>query len=158
MNRLRDPFPRGWRLCRAVHANLSGEGAARFGGRWNTSGWPIVCLAEHPALAVLEVRANLNLPLDLIPKDYVLLQVSLPAGEDRIDTLPADLCAAGDAWLLGGKSPVLRVPSMLVPGASNLLLNPRHGDVHHARIDAIEPFVFNPRLWRPKPLSRTQGW
>ena len=89
-------------------------------------------------MAVLEVRANLDLPLDLIPKDYVLLQVSLPAGEDRIDTLPADLCAAGDAWLLGGKSPVLRVPSMLVPGASNLLLNPR--------------------LWRPKPLSRTQGW
>lgn len=138
-----------WRLCRSVHADLSGEGAARFGGRWNSPGRPVVYLAEHPALAVLEVRVHLDLPLELIPGDYVLLRATLPEAQERIDALPDDPRTVGDAWLLGGKAAVLRVPSVLVPGAWNLLLNPRRADARDARIDGTEPFVFDPRLWRP---------
>jgi len=59
-----------WRLCRRPHADLSGEGARRLGGRWNSPGRPLIYLAEHPALAALEVRLHLDLPFDLLPADY----------------------------------------------------------------------------------------
>ncbi len=62
-----------WRLTRAVHADLSGEGARRFGGRWNSPGRPLVYTAAEAALTVLEVRVHLDLPFELLPDDYVLL-------------------------------------------------------------------------------------
>jgi RES domain-containing protein len=43
----------------------------------------------------------------------------------------------------------LRVPSVLVPHAWNMLLNPLHPEAGQARVLAIEPFGFDPRLWRP---------
>ena len=62
-----------WRLTRAVHADLSGEGARRFGGRWNSPSRPLVYTAAEATLTVLEVRVNLDLPFELLPDDYVLL-------------------------------------------------------------------------------------
>lgn len=37
-----------------------GEGAFRFGGRWNTRGTRIIYAAESLSLAVLEMLVNLN--------------------------------------------------------------------------------------------------
>jgi RES domain-containing protein len=138
-----------WRLCRQVHADLSGEGARRYGGRWNSAGRPVVYLAEHPALAMLEVRVHLDLPFDLIPNDYVLLRVSVPDSPEGSIGLRPDTVAAGDAWLAGMRSATLCVASVLVPHAWNILLNPSHPDAAPARIVATEGFRFNPRLWQP---------
>jgi len=139
-----------WRLCRRPYADLTGEGARRFGGRWNRRGRPVVYLAEHPALAVLEVRVHLDLPLELLPADYVLSRALLPEGSiTMIAALPDDPVIAGDAWLSTTETAVLRVPSVLVPHAWNLLLNPAHAAAADARIAAKEPFRFDPRLWRP---------
>jgi RES domain-containing protein len=138
-----------WRLCRRPHADLTGEGARLYGGRWNSPGRPVVYLAEHPALATLEVRVHLDLPFELLPDDYVLLGVTVP---DRLvlDVANAtETTAAGDAWLTEKRSAALRVPSVLVPHAWNILLNPRHADGAAAEIAGIEPFGFDPRLWRP---------
>ena len=137
-----------WRLCRRPHADLDGEGARRFGGRWNSIGRPVVYLAEHPALATLEVRVHLDLPLDLLPADYVLMQVTLPDATATLDATDTTV-AAGDAWLTAGQSATVRVASVLVPHAWNMLLNPRHHDASQAGIVGIEPFLFEPRLWRP---------
>ncbi|HTW29085.1 MAG TPA: RES domain-containing protein [Acetobacteraceae bacterium] len=138
-----------WRLSRRAHADLSGEGARRFGGRWNSPGRAVVYFADHPALTVLEVRVHLDLPLDLLPDDYVMLEAALPDAPppEEITALPADPRAAGDAWLAEGRSAVLRVPSIVVPQAHNLLLNPAHPAAARARIEAITPFAFDRRLW-----------
>jgi RES domain-containing protein len=49
-----------WRFAKQPYASdLSGEGAKRTGGRWNSRGLPVVYLAEHPALALVEIRAHL---------------------------------------------------------------------------------------------------
>ena len=56
-----------WRLCRRPYADLTGDGARLAGGRWNRRGRAVVYLAEHPALAVLEVRVHLDVPLELLP-------------------------------------------------------------------------------------------
>jgi RES domain-containing protein len=137
----------GWRLCRRQYATLDGEGARRFGGRWNSIGRPIVYLADHPALAALEVRVHLDLPFDLLPADYVLMQVDLP---EPAPMASADTTvAAGNAWLAAMTSATVRVPSVLIPHAWNLLLNPRHPDATQARTVDTERFRFDPRLWRP---------
>jgi RES domain-containing protein len=102
----------GWRLCRRPHADLDGEGARPFGGRWNSSGRPVVYLAEHPALATLEVRVHLDLPLDLLPADYVLVQVRLPDTPMVLAATDATT-ASGDAWLSEAASPTVRVASVL---------------------------------------------
>jgi RES domain-containing protein len=138
-----------WRLCRRPYASLDGEGARRFGGRWNSPGRPVLYLADHPALAALEVRVHLDLPLDLLPADFVLMQVAVPDPADAESTAPAETPAAGDAWLTGAQSATWRVPSVLVPHAWNVLLNPLHPEATRAEIRGIEPFRFDPRLWHP---------
>jgi len=145
---------KGWRICRAPFADLLGEGARLYGGRWNSPGRPVVYLAEHSALAALEVRVHLDLPHDLLPDDYVLMKAELPdEPPGEITTLPVDTIAAGDTWIASASSAVLRVPSVLVPAAYNLLLNPRHRRAAEALIASTEPFQFDARLWASAPAG-----
>ncbi len=137
-----------WRIARLPYADLSGDGARRWGGRWNRPGRPVVYLADHPALALLEVRVHLDLPFDLLPDDFVLMQVGLPDGPLAVlAEVPDDPPAAGAAWLDLGAAAILRVPSVLVPGAWNLLLNPSHPAAAEARVLARTTLRFDPRLW-----------
>lgn len=141
-----------WRVCREAFADLSGEGARRHGGRWNSPGLAVVYLAEHPALAVLEIRVHLDLPSDLLPDDYVVMQADLPDEPPEIvESAPADARAAGNAWLRSNRTAVLRVPSAIVPYVTNLLLNPRHPHAAEARITRAIRFQFDPRLWEKVP-------
>lgn len=139
----------GWRLCRRSHADLTGEGACLFGGRWNSPSRPVVYLTDHPALAVLEVHVHLDLPFELLPADFVLMQVVVPDGPTADLAASADSAAIGDAWLAEARSATLRVPSVLIPHAWNVLLNPRHPDAAQALTGDVKPFGFNPRLWHP---------
>jgi RES domain-containing protein len=139
-----------WRICREPHADLRGEGAKRSGGRWNSPGQPVVYLSEHPALAALEVLVHLlDGSIDLVPDDYVLLEVALPDEPPTlIETLPDEQRAAGDRWLRSATTAVLRVPSVIIPSTTNLLLNPLHPSSASARIVSTEPFAFDDRLLR----------
>ena len=146
---LDDPQRYGWRICRAPYAALDGEGARRFGGRWNSPGVPCVYLADSPALAALAVRVHLDLPAALIPEDFVLVQVALEALPTAIvAAMPADSRTVGDDWLRDCSTPLLSVPSALVPVSRNLLLNPAHPAAPSAREVARAPFRFDARLWR----------
>ena len=118
----------------------------------------MVYTAEHPALAVLEVRVHLDLPPELLPDDYVLMRVDLPdEPPEEVAAMPSDPRSAGDEWLRSGRTAVLRVPSAIVPTATNLLLNPRHPRAAEAQVSLTRPFEFDVRLWRgaqpgtPKP-------
>lgn len=136
-----------WRICRRPFADLSGEGARRAGGRWNRRGTAVVYLAEHPALAVLEVLVHLDLPPELLPDDYVMMCVELPfRPETPSFAQPYNPETAGNTWLRTGETPLLRVPSVLVPHAHNLLLNPVHRTAARAKVTSVEPFVFDPRF------------
>ena len=139
-----------WRLCREPYADLSGDGARLYGGRWNSPGRSLVYAASTAALTVLEVRVHLDLPPELLPEDYVLLTIDLDdLPVETVDELPADPRAFGDAWLAGERTPVLCVPSLIVPESPNLLLNPRHPDAAAARIIGQRRFAFDRRLWAP---------
>ena len=81
-----------YRLCKAVHAALDGEGARLWGGRWNRAGRPMIYTAASPSLAVLEVLVHLDLPSALLPDDLRLLTIELPddAALRRLDPGPTD--------------------------------------------------------------------
>ena len=64
-----------WRLTRRPFADLEGRGVARFGGRWNRPGRPMVYTAA-------EVNAHLEHGEGGSPKQTLLLQV----GADRART------------------------------------------------------------------------
>lgn len=137
-----------WRLCRRPFADLLGEGARQYGGRWNSPGRPMLYAASNAALCVLEVRVHLDLPFPLIPPDYVLMTIDLTGLEtEAVGERPADTVSFGDRWLREGRTPLLEVPSMIVAESTNLLLNPAHPDAARARIDALRAFSFDQRLW-----------
>ncbi len=104
-------------------------------------------LAEHPALAALEVRVHLDLPFELLPADYVLMHVSVP--EASVVEASGGTAASGDSWLAEGRSAALRVPSVLISHSWNILLNPLHPDAAQAEVLGNQAFGFDPRLWRP---------
>lgn len=141
-----------WRAVRAPFADLTGEGARRYGGRWNSPGRPMVYLAEHPALAILEVRVNLDLPLELLPDDYLIVKylAGRAAGMETVSAVGdlAETKAFGDAWLASGRSARMQVPSVLAPESWNILLNPLHVDASTFVEAARYPFQFDGRLFR----------
>ncbi len=124
-----------WRLCRERFADLIGEGARLHGGRWNSPGRPLLYMASSAALALLEVRVHLDLPPELLPDDYVLLTIDLDdLPFEDVPAAPAASQALGDDWLREQRTPVLRVPSAILPEGPNLLLNPVHPLAGRARI------------------------
>jgi RES domain-containing protein len=138
-----------WRLCREPYADVRGEGARLYGGRWNSPGRPLVYAASTAALAVLEVRVHLDLPPELLPDDYILLTIDLNGlAIEWVTEPPPDPGTFGDAWLAEARTPILGVPSAIVPESPNLLLNPRHPDAGAARITGQRRFAFDPRLWQ----------
>jgi RES domain-containing protein len=52
----------------------------------------------------------------------------------------------GDEWIKEGKTPVLKVPSAIVPGDSNFLLNPAHKDFKKIKLLKTLPFQFDSRI------------
>jgi RES domain-containing protein len=142
---------RVWRVCRRPFADLSGEGARLYGGRWNSPGRAMVYAAETAALAVLEMRVHLDLDWRVLPDDYVLMAIETnDLVDETLAETPADPRAAGDAWLASGRSALLRAPSFIVPESANVLINPAHREAARLAVASIRPFAFDAWLW-PSP-------
>ena len=147
----------GWRIIREKHAAgaFSGEGARRFGGRWNSRGISVVYTSSTKSLAALEILVHLNPPVSF---RYVAVRIKFNDAlieTIRSTTLPADWAAEppspssqviGDAWVQAGSSAVLAVPSAIVSDESNYLLNPAHPDFNKIMVSAPELFAFDRRL------------
>lgn len=151
---------RVYRLCKARWAltAFSGEGSLRFDGRWHFAGVPMVYTASSQALAALEILVHME--IRHAPADFVLIPAELPAKlakplkepRDGWDHLPPNQVSQqiGTDWFKSGKSVGLRVPSVVIPGEMNVLLNPLHSDFKNIEIHEPQPFSFDPRLLRPK--------
>jgi RES domain-containing protein len=148
---------RAWRIVKETHAATAfdGKGARLYGGRWNSAGIRLIYTSGTKALAALESLLHLNPPVIFkyhaipIEFDKALVEKLAPA------TLPADWTdeppppstkAVGDAWVKKARSAVLDVPSVIVPGEANYLLNPAHPDFKKIVIGNPEPFSFDPLL------------
>ena len=56
--------------------------------------------------------------------------------------------ALGRGWLEGEESLALRVPSVVLDGEYNLLINPGHADIKKLKTLRSAAFSFDPRLYR----------
>ena len=66
-----------FRLSKAAYAlDLSGKGAEKTGGRWNSKGVPMVYAGSSRALCTAEIAVHL--PLGLVPAGYSLTQLEIP--------------------------------------------------------------------------------
>lgn len=147
-----------WRIVKAEYAPdaFSGEGAARFAGRWHSEGTRIVYTSESISLATLEILVHMRRPK--IPS-YVLIPCSFPESlvenldvaflpENWSDVIaPIALRRFGDAWAREAVSAVLRVPSAVTLVEFNYLLNPRHPDFPSIEIGEARPLHMDLRLY-----------
>lgn len=147
-----------YRLIRArwVNQALTGEGARRYGSRWNPKGVPMIYTASTLSLAALETLVHFA--IDTAPVDYVALTIRVPDGAvERVANkeLPADWYATpppaacqqlGARWAANAQSLGLAVPSAVVPSEDNILLNPLHPDFANVVLEKQEPFLFDSRL------------
>lgn len=149
-----------FRLSRKKYANeLSGKGASLSANRWNSKGTEIIYCASSRALAMAEVAVHLNLAL--IPNDYLMLEIhipdsikiqkidqsDLPSGWDLFPhILPTQ--KIGDDFMRQNNYCVLSIPSAVVKGDVNYLLNPFHKDFKGIEIVNSYGFSFDQRLFK----------
>ncbi|BBN97027.1 RES domain protein [Deinococcus grandis] len=160
------------RLQYAQHPDLAehGYGAALYGGRWNSpdpgmvANRRLIYASDTLAQAMLEVIVHVDSPvLRSVPHAFVRFQVDEASISDLdVTQLPPTWNAhpgtpatqvIGDQWFDEQISPVLRVPSVILPlsvygpGQSNYLINARHPQITRAvTLLGFEPLPFDPRL------------
>jgi RES domain-containing protein len=149
-----------WRLVKTRYAATAfdGEGARIYGGRWNSPGTRVAYASSNSALAVLEVFVHMAagsvLPGYSLIRAHVpdSLVEELPASELptnwRAFPVPPEVQAIGDAWVRSGRALALRVPSAIVEGSYNVLINPQHARFSQLVVESVQPFGFDPRLVR----------
>ncbi|MFI3118916.1 MAG: RES family NAD+ phosphorylase [Methylococcaceae bacterium] len=153
---------RVWRLCQSSHqaSAFTGEGARRYGGRWNQKGQNVVYTAATRSLAALEIFVHVD--TDLILNNFVAFAVDIPDATVAIEIIscndlasnwrniypPFDSQLIGGRWIEQCKTAVLAVPSAVIPEENNYLLNPLHPDFAKLVIHPPVPFTFDLRFWK----------
>jgi RES domain-containing protein len=145
-----------YRIAGKKHSDdLTGTGAAMYGGRWNRKGTPVLYTGETKEIALLETIVHT--PPMIVPKlDIVTLEIpddSIMTIE--IDMLPSNwesypaptvLSEIGEQWVEDSKAIALKVPSCIIHSAYNLILNCRHIDYRFVKLVDKRNFKFNSRL------------
>lgn len=148
-----------FRLSKIRYANdLTGRGAEKAGGRWNSKGTAMLYTGETRALCTTEIAVHT--PLGNIPLDFVIIALEIPNSltiqELKPNELPTDwkliphshsTQEIGDTFVINDKYVALKVPSAVVQGEYNYLLNPLHKDFRKIKVKLIEPFDFDERLF-----------
>ena len=148
-----------WRLFpgRFRDSAFTGVGGLYAARRWNHVGTPMVYTATSPALAALEFFVNLE-PNEA-PDDLLIAEATIP--DDCVETidlktLPRNWRALnnrgcrdlGSAWAASLRSLAVKVPSIVVEGDWNVLLNPKHPQFAKVKIGSAKPFRFDRRMFR----------
>jgi RES domain-containing protein len=124
-------------------------------------GKAVIYTSESRALCVAEIAVHI--PLGIIPDNYVLVTIEIP-NEIRIQKIRQNELSPdwrsfpyvqstrliGDKFLMQNRSLVLQVPSAVIPGDFNYLINPAHKDIARIKILKTEPFLFDERLFDKK--------
>ena len=150
-----------WRLSGVAYARaFDGGYGLLFDGRWNTIGHSVTYCSTSPALCVLEKLVHIEDPRLLPALMMVRYEVPdyLAVEALALADLPSDWLQQegwtqqrGDQWQGSRSTPLLRVPSAIVPIDQspdvNILINHNHEAAGRVSVVSVEPFVFDPRLF-----------
>lgn len=144
-----------FRVTEAEYANSLY--ASGWEGRWNQEGQKVIYTASSRSLACLENlvhrrgrgwRADFKVMVIYLPDDLAQERIEL-------DSLPqnwnkqSDISTCqyqGATWYNRASSPVLSVPSAVIPMERNLVINTEHSNSSAIQLIHTEPFYFDPRL------------
>lgn len=101
-----------------------------------------------------------HLDLASMPNDFTMLEIDipdhasitsvpmskLPIGWDQIPPIPSTK-TLGDAFFHANEFLLLRVPSAVVFGDFNILINPHHPEFGHCRVTGSSSFPFDRRFF-----------
>ena len=149
-----------YRLANKKYSDdLSGYGAESAGGRWNLKGTRVLYTADSRALCMAEIAVHT--PVGVMPIDYYLIDIEI---SDRVtilqielDSLPEDwrkfpysrsTQELGESFIRENRYLLFKVPSAVVQGDYNILINPLHKDFNKVKIVGKEKFFFDERLFR----------
>ena len=149
-----------YRICKKAYVNdLSGIGAGLYGGRWNPKGINLLYTAGTIALAYVEFlvhnyhllsRVNVCLAAIEINSDDSMHEVNDQDFPDDWNEDPEFIHKTkemGKDFAGKKKHYILKVPSAIVPGEYNYLLNPSHKQHHMTKIIHItDPMKYDKRL------------
>ncbi len=130
-----------------------------MGGRWNSPGRAVVYMAESIALAVLENLVHMS--RQDFPRGYVCVAAVIPDGigmihekDLRRDPALEGLSSEqlGDWWFDSQASAVMQVPSLVIAGEHNFLLNPVHPEFARIQVEPPAIFHFDERLFERSGL------
>lgn len=137
---------------------FNGKGAAKFGNRWNSKGVEIIYCAQSRALAMAEVAVHLTFAT--LPSNYLMMEIEIPdaviISELNLNVLSknwnsfphiSETQKIGDGFINEKKACVFKVPSAVVKGDFNFLINPFHSDFEKIKIETISDFPFDRRLF-----------
>lgn len=148
-----------YRLTRRKFSHdFNGKGAAICGARWNSKGTEIIYASESRALAMAEVAVHLS--FDTLPSDFMMLEIDIPDTITFAPTLTVDdlrpswnvfphdgnTQLIGDQFIQANQFCVMKVPSAVVKGDFNILINPMHADFGKITITDESDFPFDQRF------------
>ena len=146
-----------YRFVRPIYRNdISGDGARKKGGRWNSPGFPVVYTSTSISLSLLELLIY-NSSYEVI-RVNMLMQITVP--ENLMKSLSVNALKQtwqkdidysrfiGNEFLKNKKSLLLKVPSAIIPEESNVLINPAHPDFKRVKIIKAALFQYDTRLFK----------
>ncbi len=148
-----------YRITKEKYArDLTGRGAQRFGGRWNSKGVPALYTSQHRSLCILELLVHTS--LETAPEDMVLLTIKLPDSTSVTSLTHSDLPDSwskfpidyftrqvGDEVLNNGSSLALKIPSVIVPEEYNFVINPQHPEAKKLELSDLTPLNLDTRFF-----------
>jgi len=138
-------------------SDLSGTGAFRTGGRWNSKGTYMLYTSENSSLALLEI--SLHYDNGDMPPELFIMEIDI-ADDSLVYTLPDDQYskgwlklsllenqAQGNAWMNEKEWLGIRVKSAINQREYNILLNPLYPDYNNlVKVNLVSKLPIDERL------------
>lgn len=137
--------------------DLSGTGAFKYGGRWNSAGLYALYTCEHEALCLLELLVHLE--KEDMPENLFIMEINIMDDAPILliseKELPAQwripenikVKEMGNQILKAGKHLGICAPSAVLPQSNNYILNPLYKDFNKmVSVKNIFPYDVDGRL------------
>lgn len=136
--------------------DISGEGAKKWGGRWNSPGLAVVYTSYSISLSLLELLIYQSSYEEIFVNN--LMHIEVP--DTSFQSLSAnslkpgwqhdiDYCRfIGNEFLQTKESLMLKVPSAVIPEEYNFLINPIHPAFGKCKLLSSSLFEFDTRLFK----------
>ena len=146
-----------YRITRAKYSD--GLQASGRENRWNRAKQYVVYASDSKALATLEIVANRGaimegalyklLTIEILRSKETLIEVKSTELGDRWQNMENKPTTQqiGSRWYIEKSSVALKVPSVLVSGEYNFIINTDHPDFEkRVEVKSVEDFYWDPRL------------